>query len=86
MVPCMYLSCDNIISKWNNRLASDQSEIELDVWPDIQILALDFISRAAFGNACEDGSKIFELIREQMANMIQNSLFSVIPGWRYVTD
>lgn len=81
MFPSVYWSCNNLIGKWKKILESNQSH-DFDVWPDIQILTSDVISRTAFGNSYEDGRKVFEFIKQQVKNLGENYPFSFIPGWR----
>ncbi|KAH9723599.1 cytochrome P450 72A15 [Citrus sinensis] len=59
---------------------------ELDVWPHIQTLTADVISRTAFGSNFEEGRKIFEVLSEQINLVTQASLFAYIPGWRFVPN
>ena len=61
---------------------SKDESCELDVWPHIQTLTADVISRTAFGSNFEEGRKIFEVLSEQINLVIQASLFAYIPGWR----
>ncbi|KAH9723555.1 cytochrome P450 72A15 [Citrus sinensis] len=82
MLPKMYLSCNHMIRKLFEIAASDEESFELDIWPHIQALAADVISRTAFGSNYDDGRKIFELIREQSHLLIEVSQFDYIPGWR----
>ena len=72
-----------MISKWKKILITNQnnSNHELDMWPHIQTLTADIISQTAFGSSYEDGRKIFELLRKQMDNLVENFQFSFIPGW-----
>ncbi|KAH9779473.1 cytochrome P450 72A15 [Citrus sinensis] len=84
MLPKMYLSCNHMIRKLFEIAASDEESFELDIWPHIQALAADVISRTAFGSNYDDGRKIFELIREQSHLFIEVSQFDYIPGWRFL--
>jgi cytochrome P450 len=81
MLPIFHKSCDDLISKWERMLASDGS-CEMDVWPFLQNLASDVISRAAFGSSYEEGKRIFQLQTEQ-AKLTMSLMTKVyIPGWR----
>ncbi|KAM7497835.1 hypothetical protein LguiA_022249 [Lonicera macranthoides] len=85
MVPAFYLSCSEIMSKWEN-MVSTQGSCELDVWPYLQNLTSDAISRTAFGSSYEEGRKIFQLQREQgeLAIQVAQSIYICIPGLRYL--
>ncbi|XP_073157610.1 cytochrome P450 CYP72A219-like [Henckelia pumila] len=78
------LSCSHMIEKWES-LASggEKSTREIDVWPYIEDLSGDVISRTAFGISHGEGRKIFELQREQVKLALKVMLFSFIPGWRH---
>ncbi|XP_020965212.1 cytochrome P450 CYP72A219 isoform X3 [Arachis ipaensis] len=83
MMPAFLISCTDMISKWEGMLSSDGS-CEIDVWPFLQKLTSDVISRAAFGSSYEEGIRIFELQKEQ-AELTMKVLMNVyIPGWRFV--
>ncbi|KAM3396011.1 hypothetical protein P3S68_005017 [Capsicum galapagoense] len=82
MLPVFYLSCSEMLSKWEDVVPVGGSH-EIDVWPDLQQLSCDVISRTAFGSSYEEGRKIFELQKEQAQHLIKASLFVYIPGWRY---
>lgn len=82
MVPDMYLSCIEMVSKWEKMISEDGSSCELDVWPFLQRLTRDVISHTAFGSSYEEGNIVFELQTEQ-AVLVMKTLQSVyIPGWR----
>ncbi|KAK1402745.1 Secologanin synthase-like protein [Heracleum sosnowskyi] len=59
-LPELYLSCKETISKWKV-LVSTTGTADIDVWPSLEILAHDMISRAAFGSFYEEGRRIFQL-------------------------
>jgi hypothetical protein len=70
-----------MISHWE-RLIGKGGSCELDVWPYIENLSGDVISRSAFGNSYTEGKRIFQLQKEQ-AKLVVKALQSVyIPGWR----
>ncbi|KAM7497837.1 hypothetical protein LguiA_022251 [Lonicera macranthoides] len=85
MLPAFYLSCSEIMSKWENML-STQGSCELDVWPYLQTLTGDAISRTAFGSSYKEGRKIFQLQKEQgeLAIQVAQSIYICIPGLRYL--
>ncbi|KAI7724660.1 hypothetical protein M8C21_006394 [Ambrosia artemisiifolia] len=83
MVPAFHLSCNEMIEKWE-KLVSLNGSCELDVWPHIQAVTSDVISRTAFGSSYEEGIQIFELLKEQgvLAMETLNSFY--IPGSRFL--
>ncbi|KAK7281302.1 hypothetical protein RIF29_09152 [Crotalaria pallida] len=53
-----------MIRKWEGMLSSDGT-LEIDVWPFLQNLSCDAISRTDFGSTYEEGAQIFELLKKQ---------------------
>ncbi|KAG9146079.1 hypothetical protein Leryth_022161 [Lithospermum erythrorhizon] len=84
MMPAFYLSCMNTLNKWENLVASSKGGCELDVWPHLQTLTADAISRTAFGSNYEEGRKVFELLREQTQLVIKAVRSLDIPGMRFL--
>ncbi|GMP67500.1 hypothetical protein CsSME_00027462 [Camellia sinensis var. sinensis] len=84
MVPAFYLCCSEMISKWENNIASIEGSCEVDVWPYLQTLTSDVISRAAFGSNYEDGRKIFKLQKELILLILQTVSTVYIPGVRFL--
>ncbi|KAK4398164.1 cytochrome [Sesamum angolense] len=84
MVPSFYLSCADMLSKWDEEIVAKEGSCELDVWPYLQNMTSDVISRTAFGSNYEEGRKIFELQREQEEHLLQALQTLYIPGWRFV--
>lgn len=83
MLPSFYQSSSEIMSKWEE-LVSIEGSRELDVWPYLQNMTSDVISRTAFGSNYEEGRRVFQLQRE-LAELTIEVLQSVyIPGWRFV--
>ncbi|WVZ03776.1 hypothetical protein V8G54_024582 [Vigna mungo] len=64
MLPAFSQSCHDLISEWMGMLSSD-GKCEINVWPFIQNLTRDVISRTAFGSSYAEGKKIFQLLRIQ---------------------
>ncbi|KAK1325330.1 Secologanin synthase [Acorus calamus] len=64
MVPTFQTSCVELIKRWEE-LSGGEGSCELDVWPELQNLTGDLISRTAFGSNYEEGKRIFQLQKEQ---------------------
>ncbi|KAL2247423.1 UNVERIFIED_CONTAM: Cytochrome [Sesamum indicum] len=83
MIPAMFLSCSKMIEKWEALISRSGSSQEIDVWPFLEDLTGDVISRTAFGSSYEEGRRIFQLQKEQVKLLLHLLQFSFIPGWRY---
>ncbi|KAI8539436.1 hypothetical protein RHMOL_Rhmol09G0183300 [Rhododendron molle] len=83
MLPAFDTSCSEMISKWEN-MVSAQGFCELDVWPFLQTLTSDVISRTAFGSSYEEGRRIFQLQAELAEHTSQIISSVYIPGWRFL--
>ncbi|WCJ32365.1 Cytochrome P450 72A397 [Euphorbia peplus] len=83
MLPQIYESCNIMIENWNE-LLSEKDTCEVDVWPCIQKLSCDVISRSAFGSNYEEGKLIFDLLRELAELLMQMAQSVYIPGWRFL--
>eukprot|EP00261_Vitis_vinifera_P016241 XP_010645072.1 PREDICTED: cytochrome P450 CYP72A219 [Vitis vinifera] len=70
MVSAFQLSCSDMVNKWEKQLSLDGS-CELDIWPYLQNLTGDVISRTAFGSSYEEGRRIFQLQKEQALLTVQ---------------
>ncbi|KAK7257106.1 hypothetical protein RIF29_30834 [Crotalaria pallida] len=83
VLPAMYQCCNLMINKWKT-LVSEKGSCELDVWPFFNSLTGDVISRTAFGISYEEGTRIFQLQKEQaeLTSKVLTSLY--VPGWRFV--
>ncbi|KAH6775514.1 hypothetical protein C2S52_013075 [Perilla frutescens var. hirtella] len=85
MVPAIGLACANMINKLQGMVSgTEQGWCEIDIWPFLENLTGDVISRAAFGNSYEEGRRIFQLMRERVKLGMQLLEFSYLPGWRYL--
>ncbi|KAK9048853.1 hypothetical protein SSX86_032180 [Deinandra increscens subsp. villosa] len=83
MVPAFYVSCSEMIGKWEEIL-SQEGSCEVDVSPYLRIFSSDVISRTAFGSSFEEGRTIFELQRE-LVELVVKAINSVyIPGSRFL--
>lgn len=80
MSPVFLQCCDDMISKWDKMLLTSDGKGEIDVWPFLQNLTCDVISRTAFGSSYEEGKRIFDLLKEQ-AKHIMKLRNVYIPGW-----
>lgn len=82
MLPAFDLCCCEMIKKWQGMLLEGKNSCVVDVWPWLQTLTSDVISRTAFGSSYEEGSRVFELQVEQSRLAVQASGFPNIFGWR----
>ncbi|XP_058766155.1 cytochrome P450 72A68-like [Vicia villosa] len=83
MTPSFFASCNDLISKWKEMLSSDGS-CEIDIWPSLQNLASDAISRTSFGSSYEEGKRIFQLQRELAEHLMKVVTKSFIPLWMFL--
>ncbi|KAH6775515.1 cytochrome P450 [Perilla frutescens var. hirtella] len=81
MVPAIYLSCSSYINKLDTMVSRSN---EIDMWPYLEDLSSDMISRTAFGSSHDEGRKIFELLKEKLKFITQVIPLAFIPKWRYV--
>ncbi|KAK9937707.1 hypothetical protein M0R45_014479 [Rubus argutus] len=84
MLPAFYISIDEMIKKWESLASKEGSSCELDIWPSLQNLTADVISRTAFGSTYQEGMKIFELLKEQEGYAIKSMQSVYILGWRFL--
>jgi hypothetical protein len=81
MTNAFYQSCNDMISQWE-RLIGEEGSCELDIWPYIENLSGDAISRTAFGSSYTEGKRIFQLQKEQTEFFVKAVQSVYIPGWR----
>ncbi|KAJ1284418.1 hypothetical protein BS78_03G202700 [Paspalum vaginatum] len=72
-----------LVSRWVQSLGPDGS-CELDVWPELQALTGDVISRTAFGSSYLEGRRIFELQSEQAERFVGAIQKIAIPGYMWL--
>ncbi|KAL2496570.1 Cytochrome [Forsythia ovata] len=77
------LSCSSMFHKWEALVWSNERSCEIDVWPYLEDLSGDMISRTAFASSHEEGIRIFQLQKEQVKLALEILQWSFIPGWRY---
>ncbi|KAJ1284416.1 hypothetical protein BS78_03G202600 [Paspalum vaginatum] len=80
MLPAFSACCEDLVSRWSASLGSDGS-LELDVWPELQNLTGDVISRTAFSSSYQEGRRIFQLQAEQAELVMTNIQKIMIPGY-----
>ncbi|XP_068658440.1 cytochrome P450 CYP72A616-like [Aristolochia californica] len=80
MLPAFSASCVALIDKWEKLMDPHGYSCEVDVWPDLQHLTGDVISRTAFGSSYKEGNRIFKLQSEQALLMIQAASSVYFPG------
>lgn len=85
MIPAFYTSCGELVDRWNNSVGSDGS-FELDVLPELQKLARDIVSRAAFGSSYQEGRRIFDLQAEQGELLVKILDIAHIPFHWFVSS
>ncbi|XP_047326051.1 cytochrome P450 CYP72A219-like [Impatiens glandulifera] len=81
MLPAFHVSCVEMINSWEKALKESK---EVDVWPYLQNLSADVISRTAFGSSYKEGRKIFQLLTLQTGLVTQALSTLYIPGSRYI--
>ncbi|EEE55024.1 hypothetical protein OsJ_02683 [Oryza sativa Japonica Group] len=80
MLPAFSTCCEELISRWMESLGSEGS-YEVDVWPEMQSLTGDVISRTAFGSSYLEGRRIFQLQAEQAERLLKCVQKIIIPGY-----
>lgn len=82
MLPAFSACCDELVSRWVESVkSSDDGWCELDVWPELQNLTGDVISRTAFGSSFLEGRRIFQLQAEQADRVVATIQKIIIPGY-----
>ncbi|XP_076912190.1 cytochrome P450 CYP72A219-like [Bidens hawaiensis] len=82
MLPAFHISCSEMINKWEGMTKGRSCEV--DVYPHLQTMTSDVISRTAFGSSYEEGKGIFELQAEQAKLVIKAAQSMYIPGSRFL--
>ncbi|KAK4565179.1 hypothetical protein RGQ29_007009 [Quercus rubra] len=83
MIPVFTTSCRRMIKQWQ-KMVNPQQSYEADIWPELQKLTADVISRAAFGSNYEEGKLIFELQKELILLVLEAMQTLYIPGFRFI--
>ncbi|CAL4962515.1 unnamed protein product [Urochloa decumbens] len=83
MLPAFAACCTDLVLRWDG-LVADGQPCEVDVWPEMQNLTGDVISRAAFGSSYLEGRRIFQLQGEQVKLVVQAMQKIHIPGYLYL--
>uniref|UniRef100_A0A5B6Z0T0 Putative 7-deoxyloganic acid 7-hydroxylase-like protein n=1 Tax=Davidia involucrata TaxID=16924 RepID=A0A5B6Z0T0_DAVIN len=83
MLPSFYSSCIDIMNKWEKMVSTGGGSCEVDVWPDLEHLAGDVISRTLFGSSYEEGKNILHQMKELADLTIQVIQLVYIPGRRF---
>ncbi|TVU35807.1 hypothetical protein EJB05_17731, partial [Eragrostis curvula] len=82
MLPAFTTCTTELISRWEESMGPAK-EKEIDVWPELQDLTGDVISRAAFGSSLSEGRRIFRIQSEQI-QIATNMTNLYIPGYTFL--
>ncbi|CAO1948269.1 unnamed protein product [Urochloa humidicola] len=82
MLPAFTACTSEMIKRWEDSMGSSKVR-EIDVWPELQDLTGDAISRAAFGSSLSEGRRIFRIQSEQV-QIINHMTNLYIPGYTYL--
>nr|CAB3476665.1 unnamed protein product [Digitaria exilis] len=83
MLPAFASCCADLVGRWEDMAAGGGGgeSCEVDVWPEMQRLTGDVISRAAFGSSYLEGRRIFQLQEEQVQLAMRVAGKLHIPGY-----
>lgn len=84
MLPAFSTCCEELVSRWAAESLGSDGSCELDVWPELQNLTGDIISRTAFSSSYSEGRRIFQLQVEQASLVMTNIRKIMIPGYMYL--
>ncbi|KAL8110887.1 cytochrome P450 CYP72A219-like [Apium graveolens] len=79
MLHAMYLSCSTMVNEWEKMVSADR-QCEVDAYYYLENFTSDVISRTAFGSSYREGTKIFQLQREQSGLVVESLRSLYIPG------
>ncbi|XP_009796906.1 cytochrome P450 CYP72A219-like [Nicotiana sylvestris] len=78
-----YQSCSEMLSKWEE-IVQKETSFELDVWPDLQVMTSEVISRTTFGSSYQEGRIVFELQKEQVEYVTEKGRSIYVPRSRFL--
>lgn len=81
MLPAFYTSASDLVGDWE-KIVSAEGWGEVDIWPHLETLTSDAISRTTFGHSYIKGRKISKLLKEQSELVFEAMQSVYIPGWR----
>ena len=84
MLPAFAECCTELVHRWEGLAAAGDLPCEVDVWPDMQNLTGDVISRAAFGSSYLEGRRIVQLQGKQIELIVLAMNRMHIPGYLLV--
>ncbi|KAM0840628.1 hypothetical protein ACQ4PT_059526 [Festuca glaucescens] len=80
MLPAFHSCCQHLDTRWTESLGPE-GWCEVDVCPEFRSLAVDAISRAAFGGSYLEGRRILELQSEQADRISAGVKMIFVPGY-----
>ncbi|RLN12154.1 cytochrome P450 [Panicum miliaceum] len=83
MLPAFAACYKDLVERWEG-LAAGEEPCEVDVWPEMQNLTGDVISRATSGSSYRKGRRIFQLQEEQIELTILAMDKLHIPGYLFL--